>query len=68
MDTQMTLTVILVSLSFLYVLKRAWLTWRGENASCHSGCRCPNSGKQQALPDISQTWIPVEEITLRQSR
>ncbi len=63
MDWQLSLAVLTVSVSAIYVGRQTWRSWfANKSGGCGAGC----CGKPPAKPGVSSPRIiPVEELTLR---
>jgi len=53
MNWQLTIVLFLVSFSACYLVRRAWLTWRGTGKGCGQGCGC-GPEKEKSTADLLQ--------------
>jgi hypothetical protein len=60
MSWQLSLVALIVATAALYLLRRALRTWIGSPSSC-TGCRSAST-----LPTKSSTFIPAEQLTIRE--
>jgi hypothetical protein len=63
LDWQILIVGVLVALAVIYLGRQTLRTWLGKATGCGSGCgKCSSTTSPESKTD---TWIPIEQITVR---
>jgi hypothetical protein len=68
MTWQTIMVAFLVTASAAYVVRRTWRTWNGVSNGCGKGCGCAAKLKAIDGDAGTATFVPVQELSLRQRK
>jgi hypothetical protein len=68
MTWQTLIVAFLVMAAAAYVIRRTWRTWNGASSGCGRGCGCAATAKPTNGEPGAATFVPVQELSLRQRK